>query len=647
MDAEGESAAPRQGPAQGLHGQPQRGGARSAHRSARRARERGRAHRADPRAPQEEQPAARRRRRRRQDGDRRGARAQDRRAARCPRRSHGSDRLLARHGRAPRRHALPRRLRGAHQGRHQGAPEDRQGHPLHRRDPHHRRRRRDHAAAAWTRRNLLKPALASGRLRCIGSTTFQEYRQHFEKDRALVAPLPARRGQRAERRGHGEDPRGPAQAVRGVPRRHATRTRRCAPRPSSRRSTSTTASCRTRRSTSSTRRGAAKKLASAVDAACASDVALARAPTVDVADVEPCSRAWRRSRRARCRRATRSGCKTSRATSRRSSSVRTTRSSSSSRPSSCRARGCARPRSPSAPSSSPAPPGVGKTEVAKQLAKVMGVAFHRFDMSEYMEAHTVSRLIGAPPGYVGFDQGGLLTDAIAKTPHAVLLLDEIEKAHPQIFNILLQVMDHGKLTDHNGKQTDFRHVILLMTSNIGVARSAAPRGRLRRRRRRGPGEAGRRPRVQAALQPRVPQPPRREDRSSGRSTPAVMKSIVGKFVQGARRAARRAQGDDRADATRRPTTWRRRATTRTTARVRSRASSRTRSSGRSATSCCSARSRTAATWSIDVGRRRRTEKLVFRYSAKARSAELAARIRTQGRRARRRSSAMMCVSCAP
>jgi ATP-dependent Clp protease ATP-binding subunit ClpA len=99
---------------------------------------------------------------------------------------------------------------------------------------------------------------------------------------------------------------------------------------------------------------------------------------------------------------------------------------------------------------------------------VMGVAFHRFDMSEYMESHTVSRLIGAPPGYVGFDQGGLLTDAIAKTPHAVLLLDEIEKAHPQIFNILLQVMDHGKLTDHNGRQTDFRHVILLMTSNIGA-----------------------------------------------------------------------------------------------------------------------------------------------------------------------------------
>ncbi|MBX3227021.1 MAG: ATP-dependent Clp protease ATP-binding subunit ClpA [Labilithrix sp.] len=114
------------------------------------------------------------------------------------------------------------------------------------------------------------------------------------------------------------------------------------------------------------------------------------------------------------------------------------------------------------------PTGVGKTEVAKQLAKIMGISFVRFDMSEYMERHTVSRLIGAPPGYVGFDQGGLLTDAIAKTPHAVLLLDEIEKAHPDVFNVLLQIMDHGKLTDNNGKSTDFRHVIVLMTSNVGA-----------------------------------------------------------------------------------------------------------------------------------------------------------------------------------
>jgi len=114
------------------------------------------------------------------------------------------------------------------------------------------------------------------------------------------------------------------------------------------------------------------------------------------------------------------------------------------------------------------PTGVGKTELAKQLAEVLGVAFLRYDMSEYMERHTVSRLIGAPPGYVGFDQGGLLTDAVHKTPHAVLLLDEIEKAHPDLFNILLQVMDHGALTDNNGRTSDFRHIILIMTSNVGA-----------------------------------------------------------------------------------------------------------------------------------------------------------------------------------
>jgi ATP-dependent Clp protease ATP-binding subunit ClpA len=119
------------------------------------------------------------------------------------------------------------------------------------------------------------------------------------------------------------------------------------------------------------------------------------------------------------------------------------------------------------------PTGVGKTEVAKQLAAALGVEFLRFDMSEFMEKHTVSRLIGAPPGYVGFDQGGLLTDAIRRTPHAVLLLDEIEKAHPDLFNILLQVMDHATLTDHTGRKADFRHVILIMTTNAGAQEMAA------------------------------------------------------------------------------------------------------------------------------------------------------------------------------
>src|ERR1039458_4503620 len=118
------------------------------------------------------------------------------------------------------------------------------------------------------------------------------------------------------------------------------------------------------------------------------------------------------------------------------------------------------------------PTGVGKTEVAKQLALSLGVELIRFDMSEYMERHTVSRLIGAPPGYVGFDQGGLLTDGVDQHPHCVVLLDEIEKAHPDLFNVLLQIMDHGKLTDHNGKQVDFRNVILIMTTNAGAAEMA-------------------------------------------------------------------------------------------------------------------------------------------------------------------------------
>ena len=114
------------------------------------------------------------------------------------------------------------------------------------------------------------------------------------------------------------------------------------------------------------------------------------------------------------------------------------------------------------------PTGVGKTEVARQLAYCMGIELIRFDMSEYMERHAVSRLIGAPPGYVGFDQGGQLTEAITKKPHSVLLLDEIEKAHPDIFNILLQVMDHGTLTDNNGRKADFRNVIIVMTTNAGA-----------------------------------------------------------------------------------------------------------------------------------------------------------------------------------
>ena len=134
----------------------------------------------------------------------------------------------------------------------------------------------------------------------------------------------------------------------------------------------------------------------------------------------------------------------------------------------CRAPGLGNPQKPIGCFLFSGPTGVGKTEVARQLAYVMGIELVRFDMSEYMERHAVSRLIGAPPGYVGFDQGGQLTEAITKKPHCVLLLDEIEKAHPDIFNILLQVMDHGTLTDNNGRKADFRNVVIIMTTNAGA-----------------------------------------------------------------------------------------------------------------------------------------------------------------------------------
>ncbi|MCM5560033.1 ATP-dependent Clp protease ATP-binding subunit ClpA [Pleomorphomonas sp. JP5] len=171
------------------------------------------------------------------------------------------------------------------------------------------------------------------------------------------------------------------------------------------------------------------------------------------------------------------------------------------------------------------PTGVGKTEVARQLASILGVPILRFDMSEYMERHTVSRLIGAPPGYVGFDQGGLLTDGVDQHPHCVLLLDEIEKAHQDLFNILLQVMDHGKLTDHNGKQVDFRNVIVIMTTNAGAADlSREPIGFNRSRREGDDTEAINRmftPEFRNRLDAIIP---------FGALPPEVVRSVVQKFV---------------------------------------------------------------------------------------------------------------------
>jgi ATP-dependent Clp protease ATP-binding subunit ClpA len=137
--------------------------------------------------------------------------------------------------------------------------------------------------------------------------------------------------------------------------------------------------------------------------------------------------------------------------------------------------------SPSAASCSRAPPASARPRSRASSPSSLGIEFMRFDMSEYMERHTVSRLIGAPPGYVGFDQGGLLTEAIAKHPHCVLLLDEVEKAHPDVFNLLLQVMDHGTLTDNNGRKADFRHVIIVMTTNAGAADMARRRSASRSR----------------------------------------------------------------------------------------------------------------------------------------------------------------------
>jgi len=172
------------------------------------------------------------------------------------------------------------------------------------------------------------------------------------------------------------------------------------------------------------------------------------------------------------------------------------------------------------------PTGVGKTELARQLAASMGVPLLRFDMSEYMEKHSVSRLIGAPPGYVGFDQGGLLTDAVLQNPHCILLLDEIEKAHPDLFSVLLQVMDYGKLTDHNGKNVDFRSVVLIMTTNAGAAEASETRvGFLGGTKQEATDEALRRiftPEFRNRLDAVV---------SFDALSPAVMRQIVGKFVR--------------------------------------------------------------------------------------------------------------------
>jgi ATP-dependent Clp protease ATP-binding subunit ClpA len=386
--------------------------------------------------------------------------------------------------------------------------------------------------------NLLKPALASGRLRCIGSTTFQEFRSHFEKDRAL-----SRRFQRVEvNEPSVEDT---VKILEGLRKQyeefHGVTYEEAALRAAAELSAKYLHDRRLPDKAIDLvdESGAAKKLEASNAIAPAGEQAAEASPepqaktpppVVTVSDVEAVlarmaqipPREVSTSDKERLRnlepelRAVVFGQEE--ALHQLVAAIKLSRA------------GLRSPEKPIGSFLLTGPTGVGKTEAAKQLAKVMGVAFHRFDMSEYMEAHTVSRLIGAPPGYVGFDQGGLLTDAIAKTPHAVLLLDEIEKAHPQIFNILLQVMDHGRLTDHNGKATDFRHVILLMTSNIGV--------RDLQRRAVGFGDADGGDRDQPGIDREYKQlfSPEFRNRLDAKIAfralqPEVMRSIVGKFVK--------------------------------------------------------------------------------------------------------------------
>ena len=308
--------------------------------------------------------------------------------------------------------------------------------------------------------NLLKPALANGNLRCIGSTTFEEYRSHVEKDRAL-----ARRFQRVEvLEPTVEEAK---QILKGLqPKYEAFHEVSYVDEAVEQAASLAAKYLHDRRLPDKAidlmdESGAAVKLA-------AHEMPEGETAKVTVSDVETVLARMAQIPPRTVQSDDKAKLKTldkdlkgvvfgqEDAIDQLASAIKLSRA------------GLRSPEKPIGAFLLTGPTGVGKTEVAKQLARILGVQFLRFDMSEYMERHSVSRLIGAPPGYVGFDQGGLLTDAVTKTPHAVLLLDEIEKAHPDVFNILLQVMDHGRLTDNNGKSADFRHVILLMTSNVGA-----------------------------------------------------------------------------------------------------------------------------------------------------------------------------------
>src|SRR6188472_204665 len=306
--------------------------------------------------------------------------------------------------------------------------------------------------------NLLKPALASGTIRCMGSTTYKEYRQHFEKDRALV-----RRFQKID---INEPTVEDAIAIlKGLKPyfedyhrlKYTNEAIEAAVQLSSRYIHD---------------RKLPDKAIDVIDESGAAQMLVSenkRKKTIGIKEIETTIASMARIPPKSVSKDDAEVLKHLEQTLKRvvfgqdkaidalAASIKLARA------------GLREPEKPIGSYLFSGPTGVGKTEVAKQLAASLGVELIRFDMSEYMERHTVSRLIGAPPGYVGFDQGGLLTDGVDQHPHCVVLLDEIEKAHPDLFNVLLQIMDHGKLTDHHGKQVDFRNVILIMTTNAGAA----------------------------------------------------------------------------------------------------------------------------------------------------------------------------------
>jgi ATP-dependent Clp protease ATP-binding subunit ClpA len=303
--------------------------------------------------------------------------------------------------------------------------------------------------------NLLKPALSNGTLRCIGATTFEEYRSHLERDRAL-----ARRFQKIEVLEPSLEET--KEILKGLkPKYEEFHKVTYAPEAIDACAVLSDRHLRDKKQPDKAidlldESGADTKLEAGDDAVVTVErveAVVARIAQIPPRQVSTDDKSALKNLDADLHKVV---FGQDRALTELTTAIKLSRA------------GLRAPEKPIGSYLFTGPTGVGKTEAAKQLAKTLGIELIRFDMSEYMERHTVSRLIGAPPGYVGYDRGGLLTEAIAKTPHAVLLLDEIEKAHPDVFNVLLQVMDHGTLTDNNGKKSDFRHVILIMTSNVGA-----------------------------------------------------------------------------------------------------------------------------------------------------------------------------------